>query len=95
VLAGPHDIEPKNSGILYSAWIGASGVDAEQDVKTLEPLLSHLLEIPLKSEGNIISLQSSRSLMSHLVQVTNSSSQTMHIFLQVRSLPQNPTSKAP
>ena len=50
MLAEPHNIEPKNSGILSSAWIGASGVDAVQDVKTLEPLLSHLLEIPLESE---------------------------------------------
>ena len=49
VLAGPRD-EPKDRGILYSAWIGASGVDAAQDVKTLEPLLSQLLEVPLISE---------------------------------------------
>lgn len=49
VLAGPR-YEPKGPGILFSAWIGASGVDAAQDVKTLEPLLSQLLEVPLIGE---------------------------------------------
>lgn len=33
--------------ILYSAWIGASGIDATQDVVALSPLLSRLLGIPL------------------------------------------------
>jgi len=54
VLGGPPDTESKKPGILYSAWIGASGVDAAQDVKTLEPLLSSLLGIPLKGWGKYI-----------------------------------------
>jgi hypothetical protein len=68
VLAGPHDTESKKPGLLYSAWIGASGVDAMQDVKTLEPLLSRLLDIPLKGEGNISCLQYPRSLIFHLME---------------------------
>jgi N-acetylglucosamine kinase-like BadF-type ATPase len=35
--------------LLYSAWIGASGVDTTQDVVTLLPLLSRLLGVPLIS----------------------------------------------
>jgi len=68
VLARPRDIEPKTSGILSTAWIGASGVDAAQDVKTLEPLLSRLLQVPLNGKGDIVGLQSSQSLISYLVQ---------------------------
>jgi len=52
VLSEPHGTESKKPGILYSAWIGASGVDAAQDVTTLEPLLSRLLEVPLKGGSN-------------------------------------------
>ena len=68
VLAGPHDTETKNPGILYSAWIGASGVDATGDVKALEPLLSHLLAVPLKGGGNISGIKYLRLLIFYLVQ---------------------------
>jgi hypothetical protein len=60
VLANHHSTESKKPGLLYSAWIGASGVDVEHDVKAIEPLLSRLLKIPLKGVGNISGPQSSR-----------------------------------
>ena len=68
VLAGPHSAESNKSGLLYSAWIGASGVDAAQDVKMLEPLLSHLLEVPLKGAEIGFGIRSPRSLIFRLVQ---------------------------
>ncbi|KAG8782596.1 hypothetical protein FRC16_002591 [Serendipita sp. 398] len=39
---------------LFSAWIGASGVDAAQDISTLEPLLSRLLGVPLESQRLVV-----------------------------------------
>lgn len=39
---------------LYSAWIGAAGIDTAQDVAVLEPFLSRLLGIPLVSQRLII-----------------------------------------
>ncbi|KAG8837140.1 hypothetical protein FRB91_008305 [Serendipita sp. 411] len=39
---------------LFSAWIGASGVDAAQDIRTLEPLLSCLLGVPLESQRLVV-----------------------------------------
>lgn len=40
------DSTSEMSPYLYSAWIGASGVDAAQDVLILSPLLSRLLGVP-------------------------------------------------
>lgn len=47
VLTAPDDVIENHRSYLYSAWIGASGVDAAQDVLTLSPLLSRLLGVPL------------------------------------------------
>ena len=68
MLAGPNDAESKKPEILCSAWIGASGVDAAQDVKTLEPFLSRLLEVPLRGRGHIPCFSSPRSLIFCLTQ---------------------------
>lgn len=46
VLTGTDSTE-KFPTYLYSAWIGASGVDAAQDILILSPLISRLLGVPL------------------------------------------------
>ncbi|KAG8808240.1 hypothetical protein FRC17_004036 [Serendipita sp. 399] len=50
----PINSESQKSSNLYSAWIGASGIDATQDIRTLEPLLSRLLSVPLTSQRLIV-----------------------------------------
>jgi N-acetylglucosamine kinase-like BadF-type ATPase len=46
--------KPEGTSHFHSAWIGASGADAAQDIAILEPLVSHLLGIPLSSRRLIV-----------------------------------------
>lgn len=76
ILTDTCEPEDARASHFYSAWIGAAGVDAEQDVTILEPLISRLLGIPQFS-GRLIVANDAHIFTSPLLTVVESMSEAV------------------
>ncbi|PVF94581.1 hypothetical protein CPB86DRAFT_876273 [Serendipita vermifera] len=69
-------VKERSRAYLYSAWIGASGVDAIQDIRTLQPLLSRLLGVP-SDAGRLVIANDAHIFSSPLLTVAESTTQAV------------------
>ena len=76
ILTDTNEPEDSRASHFYSAWIGAAGIDAAQDVAILEPLISRLLGIP-RSSGRLIVANDAHIVTSPLLTVADSMSEAV------------------